>query len=150
MLQHNTSSYFQHANKSSCSELATFLLFIHSGISHEWLVTHCWGQMPGLFRPNKCKLMLASFQALSEAGNERESLGMKLNTYYSWFLLLYRLHKCLCITLCAWVKEAMCILRKQDPALSENCAWNKCEECFNCMGVQLTQHCTWQSRIYEA
>ena len=35
------------------------------------------------------------------------------------------------VTLRGWIKEAVCILRKQDPALPENQALNKCEECFN-------------------
>ena len=36
-----------------------------------------------------------------------------------------------CVTLRGRIKEAACTLRKQDPALPENRALNKCEACFN-------------------
>ena len=35
-----------------------------------------------------------------------------------------------CVTLRGRIKEAACTLRKQDPALPENRALNRCEECF--------------------
>ena len=37
---------------------------------------------------------------------------------------------CACVTLRGRIKEAGHALRKQDPALPENCALNRCEECF--------------------
>ena len=42
-----------------------------------------------------------------------------------------------CVTLCGQTKEAARTLRKQDPALPENCALNRCEECFK-LGVNST------------
>ena len=51
----------------------------------------------------------------------------------------------LIIILChlAWAYQRSCTtLRKQDPALPENRALNRCEACFNWVWiVQLTQHC---------
>ena len=35
-----------------------------------------------------------------------------------------------CVTLRGWIKEAARTLRKQDPALPENRALNRCEVCF--------------------
>ena len=41
-----------------------------------------------------------------------------------------------------WIKEAAQTLRKQDPALPENRALNRCEACFNWVWtVKSTQHC---------
>ena len=36
----------------------------------------------------------------------------------------------ICVTLRGRIKEAAPTLRKQDPALPENRALNRCEECF--------------------
>ena len=45
-------------------------------------------------------------------------------------LQIRKVYKAICVILVGWIKEAAHTLRKQDPALPENRALNRCEECF--------------------